>query len=1432
VTLYDDDNIPSGEDVLRADTQTDFEFWERDEYGDREIVPVTGMPFTEASRITVTNTPNENHYIGIYTQLLDEVSQGETLLLSFWARNAGVQSWAEVRAVYENSKTYDKSLSNTQTLTDHDWQRFDLAFEAMETYDADEAKLSFFVGFGEQTVEIGGVEVTKYEGISPDDLPPAAQTYQGRSGRETAWRDEAQNDIERNRMANLTVEVVDAAGNPISGAVVEVKLVEHAFGFGSAVNERGIKDLHLEEPNYPPSFIADHFNKVTVENRLKWPYWESDRGRAIRMIDWLHENGIDDIRGHNLIWPSWSHIPDSVKDEYERRVTDDGQSAAAEWLRQRILAHIADEAGQAGVKKRLTDWDVVNEPYSNHEIQDILSRELGGDPLKYVVEWFEAAEAADRKARLFLNDYPSLAGGRHLDAYCDTIQYVLDNGESLEGNGEVLDGIGIQGHFGASVPGVGAMWENLERLGNLGPLLQITEFDQESRDAELRLDEQLQADFLRDFMTLAFSHPKMDAFLIWGFWGGWREEAGLWDADWKLKPNGRQWLDLVQTEWHTETRGSTFADGTVRTLGYLGSYEVEVSARGETSTWTGDLERHGTTARVTICNNYPVADPNGPYILDQGADLVLDGSDSYDPNASTGDSIVGYRWDLDNDGQFDDATGAQPTVPWATVNSLMDHSADPVNRLPTNTIQLQVEDTFGLTSTASTTVTIYDTRPVASFTWAPKPQDEGSAVQFTDGSTSSYDAIVSWNWDFDVLGSSTEQNPTFTFTDDGSYAVTLSVTDDDGSTYTVTHTVTVNNVAPSSLTLEAVPPIQLNGTATLTGSFIDPGTPDVHTLTIDWGDGVTEKVTLSADERTFSEEHQYAEADEYTVTATVSDDDTGSDKATTTVLVYLEDLGPVDFLERDFMLSDGGSNGKQLRRLETTHDALLTLEAFDPAAKIWLLNDQGEDCGECSLDSGKQRLDYGVSAGEMYLFQLTAEGTVHVRLTNLVRESNATVTVHGTDDADRFSYVHVGTPRITVKGVEYRGGAHFDHDVTTVEFFGNEGADYIKIRGSTEDETARLWAEGNTVGNSLEFRGLGVTVTAAGIEETNLLGEGGTDTATLTDTGHKDNLIARGENVTLQDGTVTWEGKPLRLKSEDHKYKFTTKGFHSVTVTSTQGDDEAYFFGSGGDETYQATSEEATFEREGYITTAISFWKTHAYGKAGYDEAYLSGGLGKDRFHVTWAYGRIFGANPDDGDAYVHRAIRFNKVTAEATPGSDVAQLYAGPYDDRLEGKLGAADTGERAETNWRLAYNDRNDTAKFEYVARDFPVVKASGIDADGIDSGWDSAQLYKRPADTFKAIGTGEAKLLNKDYLIWVRDFDEIELHDIADWPFTTGSTLPSALLDLEHDGGLVEEDPAALAYAHMKGPSDRTGTDQHDQEAVNVVLETEFMWTRRRG
>jgi ABC-type branched-subunit amino acid transport system substrate-binding protein len=88
------------------------------------------------------------------------------------------------------------------------------------------------------------------------------------------------------------------------------------------------------------------------------------------------------------------------------------------------------------------------------------------------------------------------------------------------------------------------------------------------------------------------------------------------------------------------------------------------------------------------CNQPPIADAGGPYTVAWGAQLILDGSGSTDPD----NNIASYEWDLDNDGQYDDATGVTVIT---SFHQIGDHI-----------IGLRVTDDGGLGGTDTATVTV------------------------------------------------------------------------------------------------------------------------------------------------------------------------------------------------------------------------------------------------------------------------------------------------------------------------------------------------------------------------------------------------------------------------------------------------------------------------------------------------------------------------------------------------------------------------------------------------------------------------------------------------------------------------------------------------------------------------------------------------------
>ncbi|XAM00677.1 PKD domain-containing protein [Phycisphaeraceae bacterium D3-23] len=170
------------------------------------------------------------------------------------------------------------------------------------------------------------------------------------------------------------------------------------------------------------------------------------------------------------------------------------------------------------------------------------------------------------------------------------------------------------------------------------------------------------------------------------------------------------------------------------------------------------------------------------------------------------------------------------------------------------------------------------------------------SVDWGDGTTSNA-TVDQGAGTYSATHTYVDDDPTGTPSDVSAIAVT--VTDDDAGSAAGASSVTVNNVGPSlsgvSLSSSSV---DEGGGVTLTGSILDAGVNDTHTVEVDWGDGTTSNATVDQVAGTFTANHTYAD-DDPTGTAsdlanimiTATDDDTGVGDAATSVTV--NNLAPV-----------------------------------------------------------------------------------------------------------------------------------------------------------------------------------------------------------------------------------------------------------------------------------------------------------------------------------------------------------------------------------------------------------------------------------------------------------------------------------------------------------------------------------------------------------
>ncbi|HWB14604.1 MAG TPA: DUF4214 domain-containing protein [Pirellulales bacterium] len=146
-------------------------------------------------------------------------------------------------------------------------------------------------------------------------------------------------------------------------------------------------------------------------------------------------------------------------------------------------------------------------------------------------------------------------------------------------------------------------------------------------------------------------------------------------------------------------------------------------------------------------------------------------------------------------------------------------------------------------------------------------------IDWGDGTVSA-GTVIGAGGDFTISGS-------HAYADEGSYAVTTTVSDDSPGTFTATGTgtATVAEGDSGNLTPMTITPTEGQAFSGAVASFTDEGNPlqvaGDFTASINWGDGTTTTATVSGPTGgpfTISGNHTYAEDGSYSVVATFSDD--------------------------------------------------------------------------------------------------------------------------------------------------------------------------------------------------------------------------------------------------------------------------------------------------------------------------------------------------------------------------------------------------------------------------------------------------------------------------------------------------------------------------------------------------------------------------------
>ena len=228
------------------------------------------------------------------------------------------------------------------------------------------------------------------------------------------------------------------------------------------------------------------------------------------------------------------------------------------------------------------------------------------------------------------------------------------------------------------------------------------------------------------------------------------------------------------------------------------------------------------------------------------------------------DGITAWEWDFESDGIVD-STEPNPI-----------HVYDQDGKY-TVTLRVYESDGDSDTETKAHYVTVTDTEPRADFNATPTSGLAPLQVSFTDTSTS-YDEIVSWAWEFGDGKTSTQKNPIHKFSDSGTFNVRLTVTDADGSPDTITKQILVLNNAPiADFDIVSSEKPKTNEEITFVDTSSDPD-GDVVSWFWDFGDEKTSSTQNAT--------HKYQDPGTFVVSLTITDNHGATDTAFRNVTIF------------------------------------------------------------------------------------------------------------------------------------------------------------------------------------------------------------------------------------------------------------------------------------------------------------------------------------------------------------------------------------------------------------------------------------------------------------------------------------------------------------------------------------------------------------------
>jgi GH35 family endo-1,4-beta-xylanase len=427
-----------------------------------------------------------------------------------------------------------------------------------------------------------------------------------------SWQlDGANNRIEKYRKGDLILNFnIDKSIKNKTGKL-KLKLKNHDFKFGVSFTQLrrfwGTKyaDKYLQQ-------VKRVFNYATVGMYWALTDERNNSGKMEKFYDdvlfWADKNNIR-IKGHPLMW----------------------HEAMPDWIRSYKNLDELDMLIKNHMKRlietypQINDWDVYNEPigpFKPHippsSIRDWINYKGGIYPA--MVEIYNYVNSVSSSKNYSNNHYHAKD-----PEFFKINKFFIDQGLNYSS-------IGMQAHMQSedNVMSEEQLWNQIEDYAILGKNIQFTEITVTSskrfknwkdhqvflkkRDSIIKNGgeydlpslpsfEDFQSDYLKDFYTLAFSHPSVSSITIWNLTdqNAWRGHAGgVLFKDLTEKKSFLTLENLIKNRWSTKITKELNLNNEFSFRGFYGLYECELDIDGKVHKFEFNFNKEDKVVMIDI----------------------------------------------------------------------------------------------------------------------------------------------------------------------------------------------------------------------------------------------------------------------------------------------------------------------------------------------------------------------------------------------------------------------------------------------------------------------------------------------------------------------------------------------------------------------------------------------------------------------------------------------------------------------------------------------------------------------------------------------------------------------------------------------------------------------------------------------------------------